>query len=190
MLSANTNLAIYLFITALVLAFLEVQIEGKHGWAGQLPTWRPGRPWYARLYRRLMGGKDLTGYHLGIFGLVLLFLHFPNLGVAASWWQESWILSIFFMFVVVWDYLWIIINPHYGVWRRRPRTDVVWHRHWWGPWPRDYYFSLIVSAALISPLWLKNWYALEEWGKMLGIFAVGTIIVLIITEMVRGDIKK
>jgi len=34
--------SIYLFVVALVLAFLEVQIEGKHGWASKLPTWKPG----------------------------------------------------------------------------------------------------------------------------------------------------
>ena len=29
---------IYLFVLAVVLAILEIQIEGKHGWAMNLPT--------------------------------------------------------------------------------------------------------------------------------------------------------
>ena len=72
--------ALYLFIAAFVLAYLEVQIEGQNGWAGQLPTWRPKGKWYARFYERFMGGKELTGYHIGVFGFVLLFLHYPFLG--------------------------------------------------------------------------------------------------------------
>lgn len=37
----TTNL--YIFIMATVLAILEIQIEGKHGWAKNLPTWRPSK---------------------------------------------------------------------------------------------------------------------------------------------------
>lgn len=33
--------AVYVFIMALVLAILEVQIEGINGWAKNIPTWRP-----------------------------------------------------------------------------------------------------------------------------------------------------
>ncbi len=190
MLPQNINLAIYLFICALVLAYLEVQIEGQHGWAAKLPTWRPNGKWFAKLYRKVMGGKELTGYHLGVFGFVLLFLHYPYLGWAPTWWQELWVLSIFLLFSVVWDYLWIIINPHYGVIRRRPQTDVTWHHHWWGPFPRDYYFGILLSIVLISPLWYKNWYALEEWAKIFGVFAVGTVLTLILVEMFRGDVKR
>ena len=68
----------YLFVLAFFLALLEVQIEGRHGWAKKLPTWRPhAGKWYARLYAKIMGGKELTGYHAAIFGFVLALLHFP-----------------------------------------------------------------------------------------------------------------
>jgi len=32
---------VYFYIIAIFLAILEIQIEGKHGWAEKLPTWRP-----------------------------------------------------------------------------------------------------------------------------------------------------
>lgn len=182
--------AIYLFIAALVLAYLEVQIEGKHGWASRLPTWRGGERWYGRLYRRLMSGKELTGYHLGVFGFVLLFLHYPFFsGQSWSAATELWTLSLFFLFSIVWDYLWIIINPHYGVIKRHPKNDVWWHAHWWGPFPRDYYFGVILSLAVLSPLWQRNGAVLHEWGKVFGVFIVGTVIILLITEMTRGDVE-
>ncbi len=180
--------ATYLFVAALVLAYIEVQIEGKHGWAGQLPTWRGGDRWYARLYRKLMGGKELTGYHLGVFGFVLLFLHYPYAGIAPHWWQELRVLSQFFLFAVFWDYLWIIINPHYGVIRRRPQNDVAWHHHWWGPFPRDYYFGILLSLAVLYPIWSEETF--REWGILAGVFVAGTVITLIAVEMVRGDIKR
>ncbi len=71
------DVAFYLFGLCILLAYLEVQIEGPHGWAERLPTWRPqSHAWYARLYTRLMGQKQLTGYHIGMFLLVLFGLHF------------------------------------------------------------------------------------------------------------------
>ena len=184
--------AIYLFIVALVLAFLEVQIEGKHGWASKLPTWKPGEVWYARLYRRVMSGKELTGYHLGIFGFVALFLHYPFFaGTGWSWFAEARVISIFLLFSALWDYLWIIINPHYGVWKRRPKKDVWWHKKWIGPFPDDYYFAVILSLAVIAPWWWGEWLdapVLCEWSKVFGIFVLGTIITLILVEIFRGDI--
>jgi len=90
----------------------------------------------------------------------------------------------------LWDYLWIIINPHYGVFHKRPKNDVVWHKHWWGPFPRDYYIGTFLSLAVISPLWWNNYVVLSEWGIMFGVFVVGTVLTLVVTEVVRGDVER
>jgi len=183
------NHAIYLFITALLLAFLEVQIEGKYGWASKLPTWKPGEKWYAKLYRTAMGGKELTGYHIGVFRFVLLFLHYPFFaGSAWSLAAELRVISTFFIFAAVWDYLWIIINPHYGVIRRRPKNDVWWHKRWFGPFPVDNYFALILSVGVLYPVLSDA--VLWEWGTLLGVFVAGTIITLVVVELFRGDIER
>ncbi len=183
--------ALYLFIAALMLAYLEVQIEGEHGWARKLPTWRP-QGFLSNTYKRLMGGKELTGYHIGVFGMVFLFLHYPFFAGTMPWsfLQELWVLSIFFMFSVVWDYLWIIINPHYGVIKKRPQNDVAWHAVWWGPFPRDYYGGIALSLLVLYPLWSLDAQVLRDWGMLFGIMVVGTLVTLIFVELFRGDIKR
>lgn len=186
--------SIYLFVVALVLAFLEVQIEGQHGWAAKLPTWRPEGKWYAKIFGFFLGGNELTGYHIGIFSLVLLFLHYPYFyGTQWSWFNEAWTFSIFFLFSAIWDYLWIIINPYYGVWRRKPRKDMWWHKRWWGPFPEVYYTGTLVSLAVLTPWWWGEWSnpsVLREWGIMFGIFVLGTSLTLLFVEIFRGDIDR
>ena len=106
---------LYLYLLALVLAFLEVQVEGEHGWAAKLPCWRPGGKWYARIYTKVLGGKEMTGYHIGVFSFAFLMFHLPYMwGLLWSMGAEFATLSAFFLFVVVWDFLWFVINPHYG----------------------------------------------------------------------------
>jgi hypothetical protein len=49
---------------ALLLANVEVQIEGSAGWAANLPTWRIEDGWLLDLF---WGGRPMTGYHVYIF---------------------------------------------------------------------------------------------------------------------------
>jgi hypothetical protein len=63
----------YFFVIALVLAHLEIQIEGPHGWAEKLPTWR----WDTPGVRRWVG-KPVTGYHVCLVTCLLLLLHVPS----------------------------------------------------------------------------------------------------------------
>ena len=69
----------YFFLIAFFLAHLEIQIEGPHGWAETLPTWRwdgpGGRRWFE---------KPVTGYHVCLVTLILLCVHLPQL-YAGSW---------------------------------------------------------------------------------------------------------
>ncbi|MBI2551895.1 hypothetical protein HYW17_01170 [Candidatus Uhrbacteria bacterium] len=135
----------YLYLLALTLAFLEVQIEGEHGWAAKLPCWRPTGKWYARLYTKVLGGKEMTGYHVGVFSFALLMFHLPYVwGLPWNTGAELQTLSAFFLFVVVWDFLWFIINPHYGIRKFHPGC-ATWHKIWIGPAPIDYYGGLALS---------------------------------------------
>ena len=64
---------VYLFVLACVLAILEIQIEGKHGWAQNLPTWRPkNKNWFIKLYAKFMSDREPTGYHMTMFSFVIL----------------------------------------------------------------------------------------------------------------------
>lgn len=176
----------YLYLLALALAFLEVQIEGEHGWAAKLPCWRPAGKWYARLYGKVMGGKEMTGYHVAVFLFALLMFHLSYVwGVPWSTAAEFQTLSVFFLFVVVWDFLWFVINPHYGIRKFHPAC-VTWHKIWLGPVPADYYgaatLSFLFHALRVDAgegigygAWLTmvGWFVLlvaatagvVEWGK-------------------------
>ncbi|MEK7866731.1 MAG: hypothetical protein AAB434_08600 [Planctomycetota bacterium] len=133
----------YLFVIALVLALLEVQIEGPHGWASSLPTWRFDHPrWLA-----LANGKPVTGYHVCMIGLLLLLFHFPAVREPWSWRAEGELLSQFFLVAVFWDFLWFVLNPHYGL-RRFRAGEVWWCKRWALGLPVDYWSGIAVSLGL------------------------------------------
>ena len=93
-------------------AKVEIHIEGKHGWASQLPTWRIEKHWLLDVF---WGGRPLTGYHAWVFPFILLICHLgfflvggwtwelelrtmgvvalmalvANVGVAWAWWPSS-----------------------------------------------------------------------------------------------------
>jgi hypothetical protein len=70
-------LLFFLVATAVVVALWEIQIEGRAGWAGNLPT----RRWQNRWTKIFWGGRPLTGYHLGLLATLLTLVHLPILFV-------------------------------------------------------------------------------------------------------------
>jgi len=61
---------LFLFWLSFVLAKLEIQIEGKFGWAEKAPTWRlPPEHWISKIF---FGGKPATGYHTWLYIFVFL----------------------------------------------------------------------------------------------------------------------
>ncbi len=175
---------VYIFILAVVLAILEIQIEGPHGWAKNLPAWKPHthHP-LAKLYARFMNGKQLTGYHVAMFIFVFLIFHLPyafGLEFTLVSWLET--LSLFFMFIVLWDFLWFVLNPHYPL-SNFKKGMIEWHAHWLWFAPVDYYSGLILSFLIILPLSFTSlgndifiW-----WATHLELFAIQTIIVSLFT---------
>lgn len=131
-------------LLALLLALLEIEIEGADGWAKNLPTWRWGPDWYLRL----SNGKPMTGYHACFLSLILVFLHGP-LFEGFTWPEEARTLSVFFQLIVVWDFLWFVLNPAFGVRRFKP-GQVWWFRRWLGPAPADYYAGLSLALILAA----------------------------------------
>ncbi|MDD4290311.1 MAG: hypothetical protein PHH83_03505 [Patescibacteria group bacterium] len=157
---------IYIFVMATVLAALEVQIEAGSGWAKNIPTWRPDpNKWYSKLYKKIMSGKELTGYHFFMFGFVFLIFHLPfffNLKWNLS--QELNILCIFLIFIVIWDYLWFVINPHFTI-KDFKGDHIFWHSKWLFNLPTDYWGSIAISLILafindkfLNPNYIKEWF--------------------------------
>ena len=169
----------YLFLFCLWLAIFEIQIEGKDGWATKLPTWRPGQDkWYARIYSAAMGGKEMTGYHILVFGFVLIFLHYPYFaGQDWNYFLEARTIALFFLTVITWDFLWFVLNPYYGIRRFKPEY-IWWHKKWFLFLPRTYYFALIISALFYLRFSL-NLVLLKEWLLVISLLSVFTLIVII-----------
>lgn len=156
---------IYIFILAVFLAILEIQIEGPHGWAKNLPTWRPkSKGLILRLYQKLMSDREATGYHMVMFTFVLLIFHLPYFfGLSISW--EHWLqtMSYFFIFVVLWDFLWFVLNPHYPL-KQFKKEHIWWHKRWRLGLPVDYYGSVILSLMILLPfIWLHSDLSLLAW---------------------------
>lgn len=180
---------LYLYLLALTLAFVEVQIEGEHGWAGKLPCWRPSGRWYARLYTKVMGGKEMTGYHVGVFLFAFLMFHLPYVwGLQWSMGAEFGTLSAFFLFVVVWDFLWFVINPHYGIRKFHPGC-VTWHKIWLGPAPIDYYggigLSFLFHALQVDAgegITYGAWIMMVGWSMLL---PMATLMVVEFTKWIK-----
>jgi hypothetical protein len=173
----------YFFAVALVLALLEIQIEGPHGWAERLPTWR----WDGPGVRRWLG-KPVTGYHLCLNLMIVLLLHLPVLGTGSSLRVELEIFSMYSLLCVSWDFLWFALNPHFG-WRRFRPEHVWWFRGWWWGVPRAYVLGLAISAAS---------YVLAEgtgawrgrtllWGLVVAQFAAGTALALLVAGRRRAS---
>ena len=167
----------YFFLIAFILAHLEIQIEGPHGWAEQLPTWRWDSPRVRRWF-----GKPVTGYHLCLATCILLFLHVPQF-YGGSWEREAELLAMFLLVTVVWDFLWFACNRHYGLARFR-KGQVWWFPAWALGVPRPYFMVIALSlgAALAPALWTGVWAErAQRWVIIFGELLALTIVVTAVT---------
>jgi hypothetical protein len=140
----------FVFFAALVFAKLEIEIEGQHGWAAMLPTWRIEKHFLLDLF---LGGRPLTGYHVWAFLFVLLSFHLPFFFVPGSWSvrRELHAIGSYTLFWIFEDVLWFLLNPHYG-WRKFTRENVWWHKRWVLGLPADYWvLGALALTLLIVP---------------------------------------
>jgi hypothetical protein len=167
----------YFFFIAFILAHLEIQIEGPHGWAEKLPTWRWDNPGIRRWF-----GKPVTGYHLCLVTCILLFLHVPQF-YGGSWEREADLLAMFFLLTVTWDFLWFACNHHFGVARFR-KGQVWWFSAWVLGVPREYFVGIALSfcAALAPALSTGGWAdRAQRWGLVFAELLALTIAVTAFT---------
>ncbi len=181
--------SIFWFVLAFVIAALEVEAEGKYGWAERMPTWYRTRGLVGRTYGVLMGGKPLTGYHTFTFFFPLLLLHCPFVsGVSWSLSAELMVLSLYFAWTVLWDYLWFVLNPNY-TWRGFRKDRVWWHAQ--SPWlfgvmPLDYLIGwglavALAFAASLAPGATQSLFT--DRMIMLGLFLVGTALTIALSPL-------
>lgn len=127
-------------------AKVEIAIEGKHGWARDLPTWRlPPTSLVSKLF---FSDRPATGYHIWLEILAISVFHMAYIFVPLSWMVELQILAFFCFFCIVEDFLWFAANPAFGIRNFRPEK-IWWHKkHWWLIAPRDYYVFLAIGGFL------------------------------------------
>ena len=140
-------LVVSIVIVAFLFAKVEIQIEGVHGWAAKLPTWRIEKHLLLTVF---FGGRPLTGYHLwailfmgAVFHLPLAILH--TFSIKA----EARVLGSLILFWMIEDFLWFVLNPAYGI-RRFKNEHIGWHNRWVGPVPLDYVVACVAGAAFLT----------------------------------------
>lgn len=120
---------LYTCLISFTAAKLEIEIEGKHGWAGRLPTWRI-KNWITHLF----GQSHITGYHTWFTVTIFLLSHMGFvLGLPWHLSTELLMLACFLIGATIEDYLWFVLNPHYG-WDRFSAYHITWHK--WTLWEK------------------------------------------------------
>ena len=169
-------MGLYFFAIAFALAQLEIQIEGKHGWAERLPTWR----WQSETVLR-WAGKPVTGYHVFLQLFLLLVIHLPLMYTGFSLEREAELISLFFLLAVFWDFLWFVCNPHFGL-SRFGRGQVWWFQSWFLGLPTPYYAGLGLSVAvyLAAGVHLTGtqslWERTASWVMVVTALAIPTVV--------------
>jgi hypothetical protein len=134
---------VYAVVLGLLLAWLEVQIEGKHGWAENLPCWQKENGW---LVEKIWGGRPLTSYHIALILFLFAMLHSFFFAIPWNLQSELFILGLQLELLLFDDFFWFAINPHFGL-KKFKKGEIWWHKHWIGPVP-DLYIYLIPVCAI------------------------------------------
>jgi CDP-diglyceride synthetase len=139
-------------IIGLVMALLEIQIEGAHGWAANLPTWKLSvhlplvGMWYG--YK----GKPLTGYHIYLWLFSFLLPHVAFLYTKWTFKKEFNLLSFWVLFTTFEGLLWFVFNPAWG-WHKF-REGIPWYKEsWMFGLPTEYWIRFGAAAVLY---WLAD----------------------------------
>jgi hypothetical protein len=174
---------------ATIVACVEIEAEGKYGWAEKMPTWYRVQGFLPRLFGFFMNGKPLTGYHAFMFFVPLLIFHVPFVsGIPWTGPAELQALAMYFAWSVLWDYHWFVLNPHYA--GRFSKDRVWWHKK--SPWvfgifPLDYLGGLAASfiAAGTGSLLAKDVGLLRDHGLLVVGYGAYTVLLHLVAPLYR-----
>lgn len=137
---------LYIIGAAFFWAKMEIEIEGEHGWAANLPTWRIENHFLLDI---LYGGRPLTGYHFWAFTFMFGSFHLPFFWIGKWWWQgELRVIGGYYLFWILEDFLWFVLNPHFG-WKKFSHENIWWHKKWLLGLPVDYWILTVVGLAFV-----------------------------------------
>jgi len=139
------GLVLFVVLISFVGAKLEINIEGKHGWAEGLPTWKVKNS----LTRFLWGERAVTGYHLWFLAFNFMWSQLPFvLGLPWKLETELLIFAAFCIAIILEDFFWFVFNPHFGISKFNSK-HANWHLGWVGFVPNLYIKLFAFSAILI-----------------------------------------
>ncbi len=180
--------SLFWFLMAWVIAGLEIESEGKYGWGEKMPTWYRIRGWIARAYGLAMSGKPLTGYHSYMFVLPLFIFHAQFFqGIPWDLNSELLTLSLYFAFAPLWDFLWFVFNPHYGL-ENFKQEKIWWHaKSYWifGKVPMDYVvgWGLSLGLACLASYLSKDWSLMQDAGYRLTLFVLFLLVAIFVAPL-------
>jgi len=139
----SVELILFTIVVAIILALLEIQIEGENGWARKLPTWRLKNP-----LKKFVNWPYLTGYHIYLQLLFITILQLPFLvGFPFSLKNEILIFEVYLLIVYLEDFFWFVFNPKWGI-KRFFTEEVPWHSKKILFLPRNYWISFAILAVV------------------------------------------
>lgn len=137
------GILIFILISSVLFALLEIQIEGKDGWAEKLPTWKIKNP-----LEKIIDMPYFTGYHIYFWIFIFTLLHFPYfLGLSFNFLNEVKIIETFILILLFEDFLWFILNPNWGI-KRFLKEKIPWNRDKIFYLPRIYWLSFVIVASM------------------------------------------
>lgn len=137
----------FLLVTSTLFALLEIQIEGKNGWAAALPTWK--KPVNKKGFLRFLSdpNQPQTGYHTYLWAFLFTISHLVFLLTDWTIQKEIYVISYYILLTTVEDFLWFVFNPHYGT-KKFKKGLVPWHTNWFLGIPRNYWISYPLGIFL------------------------------------------
>ena len=100
----------FINIFAILFALLEIEMEGKHGWAEKLPTVASGLGMF-------------TMYHIYMNIIVILVVFYTTQLLNVNIWTSIHFIILWFL---VEDVAWFILNPYYTL-KKYTKEDIWWH---------------------------------------------------------------
>lgn len=145
--------SVILWLFAALLALVETHVEGNIGWArGLKHTFRisPGKHWLASFWGIIFRGRELTGYHLALFPMVVVIFHFPFILTEWTLQKEALMISLWFITFALWDFLYFVLNPNFGLKTYLNKSiDHFKKSRWFLGILEDYWWA-ILGAILVS----------------------------------------
>ena len=122
---SKINNGAFVFLISIIYSLIEIEMEGKNGWAKNLPT-----------ARNVI--FTFTLYHL--YMMAFVFLIFYQLFIDKDIWMMTFYTTMFFY---IEDFLWFVLNPYFTI-KKYNSKNVKWHKKWILGQPIENYISYLI----------------------------------------------